>query len=534
MAPNEKLAARIALAAFLVRLIGHHAAKEAGPRGTCLVQAAWYNGCMKLTAKIIALFLAAAVLLVAASGYFSMQRELAFFKDEMSRRHGELAHFFVARKINALLLRTRPDGLRYFQEHSVDGRQPVRVRWVSRDDAGPPEVRPYATTKIPGDMEAGQLRSLSVHMPDGTQRYCSYYELGSPNDGGWLIELSEAFTRHDAYTQGTILHTLYVLAALGMLAVVTVAMVGMRVVGQPLDALLAKTQRAAEGDLSGPLHLSGSDELSQLAESLNHMCDSLRTSQQQTLQEAERRTAAVEQLRHADRLKTVGRLGAGIAHELGTPLNVVAGRAALIAEGRLSDEDVKSSAETIRSEARRMTKLIEGLLNFARRKPSKREQCHVGDIIKNTIPLLDSFASKRPATITAEIPEQIHDKCAPDCGQLQQLISNLAMNAILSKEQGADVCISLDNQKASDPSSPDPLPPIETLAISVSDDGDGIPDADLGHVFEPFFTTRDTGEGTGLGLSIVHGIVADHGGWINVSSEVGAGSRFTVFLPQQT
>lgn len=485
---------------------------------------------MKLTAKIIALFHVAAVLLVAASGYFSMQRELALFQDEMARRHGELAKYTTLNFWTMLAL-TRPNGVQFREKNQ----QLVRVRWVY--SAGTDEMQlpqPYASSDSLVGIKTGEPRSLPVDMDDGSQRFCTYYAFGYSNADNWLLEVSEAFTRRDAYTQGTILHTLYVLAALGMLAVLTVALVGMRVVGQPLDALLAKTQRAAEGDLSGPLHLSGSDELSQLAESLNHMCDSLRASQQQTFQEAERRTAAVEQLRHADRLKTVGRLGAGIAHELGTPLNVVAGRAALIAEGRLSDEDVKSSAETIRSEARRMTKLIEGLLNFARRKPSKREQCHVGDIIKSTIPLLDSFAKKRSATITAEIPVQINDKCAADCGQLQQVISNLVMNAILSKEQGADVRISLANQQALDPSSPNPLPPSETLAITVSDDGDGITDADLDHVFEPFFTTRDTGEGTGLGLSIVHGIVTDHGGWIDVSSEVGVGSRFTVFLPQQT
>ena len=111
--------------------------------------------------------------------------------------------------------------------------------------------------------------------------------------------------------------------------------------------------RIGQGDLSGPIHLRTRDELAQLGESLNEMCDALSTSQDKVREETAARTAAVSQLRHADRLKTVGRLASGMAHELGTPLNVVSGRAGLIASGKLSQEEIAAIDEILEKYAAR-------------------------------------------------------------------------------------------------------------------------------------------------------------------------------------
>lgn len=486
---------------------------------------------MKLTAKIIALFFAAAALLVAASGYFSMQREVALFQDEMARRHAELAKVWAA-QIRPMVLRTGPNGLQLTVEDFGRDQTLVRMRWVDRNAEATSSTSPYVDGNLLLEMQAGELRSLAVAFDDDTERYCSYYAVGYSGADSWFLELSEAFTRRDAYTQGTFLNTIYMLIGLAAVAVMTAGVVGFRLVGRPLEALVEKTERAAAGDLSGALQIQGNDELSRLAEALNKMCDSLHHSQQNVLSEAERRMAAVEQLRHSDRLKTVGRLGAGIAHELGTPLNVVAGRAAMIADGRLSEEETKRSAETIRSEAKRMTTLIEGLLNFARRTPSNRGECRVADVVKTTVPLLESFAHKRSSDISVEIGDDLQDECHGDEAQLQQVISNLVMNAILSKTEDVLVTVRLRNGDAINPTT-DQESVQPCIIIEITDDGDGIPDDVKPHLFEPFFTTRDTGEGTGLGLSIVHGIVAEHGGWIDVRSEVGKGSTFSVYLPQK-
>ena len=114
-----------------------------------------------------------------------------------------------------------------------------------------------------------------------------------------------------------------------MLCGVLVALLGIRLVGRPLEQLIEKTERIGRGDFSQPLELHGNDELSQLATALNRMSDQLRDQREKIRTESAGREAALEQLRHADRLKTVGRLASGVAHELGTPLNVVSGRAGL-------------------------------------------------------------------------------------------------------------------------------------------------------------------------------------------------------------
>jgi two-component system, NtrC family, sensor kinase len=122
--------------------------------------------------------------------------------------------------------------------------------------------------------------------------------------------------------------------------------------------------------------------LSQLATALNQMCRQLDDQQQRIRSETAERLAAMEQLRHADRLKTVGRLAAGIAHEMGTPLNVVSGRAGLIASGKLSDEEIQQSALTIKAEADRITGIIRQLLDFARRRSPQRNQIDLRDVAR--------------------------------------------------------------------------------------------------------------------------------------------------------
>ena len=119
---------------------------------------------------------------------------------------------------------------------------------------------------------------------------------------------------------------------------------------------MTKARRIGRGDLAGPIHIRSRDELAELAEDLNAMCLNLAESQRKLREESAARIAAIEQLRHADRLKTVGRLASGIAHELGTPLNVVAGRAGLIASGKLDAAEIAQSAAAIRSEADKMTR----------------------------------------------------------------------------------------------------------------------------------------------------------------------------------
>lgn len=487
---------------------------------------------MRLTSKIIALFLLAASGLVAASGWFSMQREVAFFHEEMAERHQQLA---IALRPRVQQMLNISPSMQFLVQLSRNDRK-VQARWVWLSETQTSPFKPLSNAAILQTSSPGEMVSLPVKSDSGEELYCSYYLMptGSSNPNGQgALELCERFARRDAYTQDTFLHTLLLLVGLGVVAVLMVSLVGVRLVGRPLEALLHKADAATNGDLLTPVHVHGNDELSDLAQALNRMCSFYHSSQKALIEESEKRMQAVEQLRHADRLKTVGRLGAGIAHELGTPLSVVSGRAALIAEGKLSEEDVKGSAESIRHEARRMARLIDGLLNFSRRVPAQRTRCDLADVVRTTVPLLESFAKKRDATITIDIQCQHCDACRADYAQLQQVVSNLILNALGSRSEAAHVVVRVFECRAANPQDPAGSE-CACLAIAVQDDGDGIAEENLPHVFEPFFTTREPGEGTGLGLSIVHGIVSEHDGWITVESREGHGSCFTVYLPQET
>jgi two-component system NtrC family sensor kinase len=264
---------------------------------------------------------------------------------------------------------------------------------------------------------------------------------------------------------------------------------------------------------------------------LNHMCTQLKTSQAEVHAEMEARLHTQEQLRHADRLKTVGSLASGIAHELGTPLNVVSGRANLIASGRLASSEIADSARTIKEQVQRMTLIIQQLLAFARRKSPKRVAVDLRSVVQHTFDMLKPLADQQCAVLTLTA-DSMPVLVRVDTGQIQQVLMNLVTNAWQSMPAGGQITLEVSHAIIHPPSE------LTSAAgpyacVSVTDQGAGILPADLVHIFDPFFTTKDVGQGTGLGLSIAYGIVQDHGGWIDVQSHPGQGTRMTVYVPME-
>ena len=299
-----------------------------------------------------------------------------------------------------------------------------------------------------------------------------------------------------------------------------------------LERLIEKTRRVGTGDLAGPLEISCGDEFSELATALNQMCAQLSGAREQLSRTTEARIAALEQLRHAGRLTAVGRLAAGTAHELGTPMNVVSVRAELIIEESPSDDAV-ASAKIIKAQVDKMAGIIRQLLDFARRRLPRKERADLSRLTEQAIQLLDARAKSRQIEIkffsSGPLPSEV------DPGQIQQVLTNLLVNAIQAMPNGGTIDVRLDpcgNQQrtaAGDAGRGDGRG--EFARIDVRDMGVGISPDYLGQIFDPFFTTKEVGEGTGMGLSIAYGIVQDHGGWIDVESIVGQGSRFSIFLP---
>jgi signal transduction histidine kinase len=305
-------------------------------------------------------------------------------------------------------------------------------------------------------------------------------------------------------------------------------------VGRPIRLLSDKMKRIGEGDLGGPLHLPQHDEIGELAQDTNIMCERLLAARLRIESETEGRMRALEQLRHADRLATVGRLASGVAHELGTPLGVVLARARMFQDGEVPAGDISNYGRIIAEQVERMTGIIRQLLDFSRRQsrgdvvaPPEREQVDLAELVRRTLALVEPLAEKRRVTLTFDgrpTPLTVHP------GLVQQVILNLVMNALQAMSRPGTVRLTTTREHAVPPAGVEAVSG-EYVRLSVEDGGKGIDAAVLPRVFEPFFTTKDVGEGTGLGLSVSYGIIREHGGWIEVESRVGVGSRFSVFLP---
>jgi signal transduction histidine kinase len=305
--------------------------------------------------------------------------------------------------------------------------------------------------------------------------------------------------------------------------------IGLLFVGRPMRSLVMKARRVGAGDLTGPLALRQRDEIGELAGEMNSMCDRLAETQDRLTAESQARLATLEQLRHAERLTTVGTLASGIAHELGTPLNVVGGRARMISSGEVTGGEATDSARIIGEQAARMTKIIRQLLDFARRRGPQKAKGDLKTIVAQAITLVEALAEKRGVPILlvgADAPIEVD----VDGGQIQQALTNLVMNGIQAMPKGGELTIEIGRTRAKSP--PDVGGAEGTWAtIAIVDHGDGMSEGVSSRIFEPFFTTKEVGEGTGLGLSVTYGIVREHGGWIAVDSAIGTGSRFTVHLP---
>ncbi|MFV2065619.1 MAG: sensor histidine kinase [Pirellulales bacterium] len=488
---------------------------------------------MRLTAKLVTMLVVAMAIMLAIDGYLAIRRDVAHF-EEMSRLR---ADFFV--EVMRVLWRSGPKGpkevLALIQR--INQRQEiVHFGYVDLRKGLDPELKKWLDEPRRKAVTRGELVSAYHSDREGNQRYYMFalVTLTKEGKGQQLVgvEMSfEPWPYSSPRLRGVILHILMMTGLMILLGAMFVYFLGREIVGRPLNRLIEKTRRIGSGDLSEPLLLRGKDELSELARALNQMCKQLDKSQEKARREETARMAAMEQLRHVDRLRTVGGLASGMAHELGTPLNVVSGRAGLIASGKLATGEVRASAEAIKAESQRMATIIRQLLDFARRSTPQRTDVDVRQIADQTVVLLDALARKQQVTLdlvgdATSVPAHV------DPGQIQQVLTNLIVNGIQAMPEGGRIAIDVRHVMAS-PQTADQAEERAYVRIDVKDEGSGIAAEDIEHLFEPFFTTKEIGEGTGLGLSIAYGIVEEHAGWIDVWSEPGEGSLFSVYLPKE-
>jgi signal transduction histidine kinase len=335
-----------------------------------------------------------------------------------------------------------------------------------------------------------------------------------------------------------------------------------QIVVRPLRRLLEGIDAVGKGDLSRVILAERDDEIGTIAGRFNAMTGSLREAREEGERASGARLGLEARLRQSEKLATIGQMAAEIAHELGTPLNVIGGRARAMAKkaqkaeeaaGKAAEaaaekgaektglqsqasadaaevaREVTKNAGLIGDEVTRITKIIRQVLDFSRPRGPTVTRVRLGAVVAEALEFLREPIRRQGIAVdlhTSPVPPEVPG----DPDQIQQVCLNLIMNAIHAMPNGGQLQVSTE-QVVRRKGGLDLAPPAAYVVLLIADGGPGIPLGDREKIFEPFFTTKDEGQGTGLGLAVSHGIVKDHDGWIEVESPPGGGAVFRVFLP---
>ncbi|MBI1753634.1 MAG: HAMP domain-containing protein [Acidobacteria bacterium] len=277
-----------------------------------------------------------------------------------------------------------------------------------------------------------------------------------------------------------------------------------RLVVRPVAALVEGTRRVSEGDLSATIPVNGRHELSQLARAFNDMTGNLADTHRQLAQ--------------ADKLASVGRLAAGIAHEINNPLTGVLSYASLLRKRMAEDVSACEDLDVIVRETVRCRGIIRGLLDFARPAAPARKPMDLNDVVRRSVSVVMTQLSLHHVDLSLGLATDL-PLVQADANQIEQVVVNLLLNAADAiGEAGGNIRATTRPGLGG------------SIELLLQDSGHGIPAEDLPRIFEPFFTTKGN-HGTGLGLAVSWGIVEAHGGALEVQSELGQGTCFTLRLP---
>ena len=310
-----------------------------------------------------------------------------------------------------------------------------------------------------------------------------------------------------------------------------------RLVGQPLKHLKDGTSELADGNLGYQLEVDSTDEAGELASSFNRMSLQLRAANEEIVawaktledrvdQKTRELKRAHEHVLHVEKMATIGKMAAVVAHEINNPLSGILTYAKLLkkwiqrGEAETSKKnDAEQCLDLIADESRRCGDLVKNLLTFSHTSPMNVQTTDLNTVVDRSVRLVAHQLELNGVELHLDLPSDLPAlQCDP--GQIEQVLLALIMNAIDAMPRGGNLWVSTRMGEETD-----------ELAIEVRDDGSGIPPEILPNIFEPFLTTKETGKSVGLGLAVSQNIIEGHRGQVDVHSEVGKGTTFTVTLP---
>lgn len=378
---------------------------------------------------------------------------------------------------------------------------------------------------------------LSVATPIYNQPACSTADCHvHPPDAKVLGELEVQASLRNVGVQADTYRKNVLAFAISLLLIIIGCLVWLTndLVVRPVHSLLLHSRKVAKMELDSHVMLSSADEIGALAREFNEMTDRLRQAQgeykqlTETLEaKVEERTAEIAQMHsqlvRSEKLASLGKLVAGIAHEINNPLAGILMFATLFAEDRSLPQDLREDAQIIVRETQRCAEIVKRLLEFSRNSIPRKKLKSLPLIMDDTMALLEHQAALSDIEILRRYDPALPDILV-DPNQIEQVFVNMVVNACQAMPNGGrlNIAIHVDYDR-------------HYLVTTIEDNGHGIAEENLPKIFDPFFTTKDQPgnglTGTGLGLSVSYGIIQNHGGRIGVVSEVGHGTVFTIELP---
>jgi signal transduction histidine kinase len=346
---------------------------------------------------------------------------------------------------------------------------------------------------------------------------------------GWMGVILP--TDYIASTETRSRTTFLYIFALGTVAMILIGYVLAQLIARPILRLRDMSQAVAAGDLNQRIGLHQNDEIGELAGSFDTMTMRLQERTEEAarlyaetvqrnkeLADINARLQAMQlQLIQSEKLAAIGQLTAGIVHDVKNPLAVIKGLAEVLQDDATITDETRHELQVIRESAEKANRIVSDLLKFARQSQPEMETHDLRETVEASIRLTTYLIREARIQLVKAIPEQA-TLVTYDPQQIEQVLINMIHNAIQAMPNRGTLEVSLAQVDG-------------TAAIAIQDTGTGIPPENLKRIFDPFFTTKPEGVGTGLGLSVSYGIVANHQGKIEVESEVGKGTKFTIYLP---
>lgn len=358
-----------------------------------------------------------------------------------------------------------------------------------------------------------------------SQRYYRVEPISNSRGAGIAAFLIfEDFPVFNREFRGRMVQTLLTVLLLLVVMAIIVSVVIRRSVTAPLRMLATRIKAIGQGQFDQRLQLRRRDEIGALAEEFDRMCARLEETHQKLVAENEEKLCLERALRHSEKLAALGQISSRLAHEIGTPLNVIQMRAEQLLQRETQSDKDRAFLNVIVAQIDRISGFIRQLLALARRPEPQVRLVSLNEVVRRVWQIIGDRESVPGVELTLELCEE-PSPVLGDADQLQQVLLNLAVNALQAVGETGRISIRTRVVRQNSDK-------IGSIECTVADTGPGIAPEHVSRLFDPFFTTKKTTGGTGLGLAISHEIILSHHGELRVESGRGQGSRFIITLPE--